>query len=107
MHPAEKAVWFTALAQEARRDLVFAWNLARGSFGGPKTQEEVPLELFMEAVEHLLVAGCKVGFGDPDSNGWRDLPSESMANHEKARFIVEMWKSDRREYEFLVFAIRT
>jgi hypothetical protein len=106
MHAAEKTVWFAALAQEARRDLLFAWNVARGSFSGPKQQEEVQPALFVEAVEHLLAAGCRTGFGDPDSDAWKDLPCMSKSIEEKAKLIAEMWASNRREYEFLVFAIR-
>ncbi len=106
MHAADKTVWFAALAQEARSDLVFAWNVARGSFGGPKEQEEVQPELFVEAVEHLLAAGCSTGFGDPDSDAWKDLPFVGKSIKDKSRFIAEMWASNRRECEFLVFAIR-
>lgn len=106
MHSAERAVWFTALAHEARRDLVFAWHVAGGSFGGPKRQEEVLPELFVQAVAHLLAAGCITGFGDPDSDSWKDLPSVGKSIGERARFIAEMWASSRQEYEFLVFAIR-
>jgi hypothetical protein len=106
MHPAEKTAWFTALAHEAKRDLVFAWNIGRGSFVDIKEAEEVLPGLFVEAAEHLLAEGCKVGFGDPDSDDWRDLPTLSMANDERAKFVAEMWESNRQEYEFLVFAIR-
>jgi hypothetical protein len=104
MHADEKTAWFALLAQEARRDLVFAWNVARGSFGGHKG--EAPKELFMEAAQYLLDAGCKVGFGDPDSDAWRDEPDLAMPNDEKATLIAEMWESNRQKYEFLVFARR-
>ena len=107
MHLTENMIWFAALAQEAKRDLVFAWNIARGSFGGPREQDEVPVALFMEAVEHLLVAGCKVGFGDPDSIGWRELPNANKDNYENARSIAELWDTNRQDYQFLVFAIRS
>ena len=107
MHPTEKPIWFAALVNEARRDLVFAWHIAQGSFGGLKEQAAVPSELFMEAAQHLLVAGSKVGFGDPDADDWRDLPDMKESNDENARFIAGLWKSNRPEYEFLVFAIRS
>ncbi len=106
MHAAEKTLWFATLAQEARRDLVFAWNVACGSFGGPKQREEVQPDLFVEAIEHLLAAGSRTGFGDPDSDAWRDLPFVSKSIEGKARLIAEMWASNRQKYEFLVFAIR-
>jgi hypothetical protein len=105
--PAEKTAWFSNLLLEARRDLVFAWHIAQGCFADTKEHEEVPLQLFAEATEHLLNAGCKVGFGDPDSSGWKDLPNLNPACELKARLIAEMWLSDKEHYEFLVFAIRS
>ncbi|OYU45300.1 MAG: hypothetical protein CFE44_08245 [Burkholderiales bacterium PBB4] len=85
---------------------MFAWNIACGSFSGTKQQYEVPPELFKEAVAYLLDAGSGIGFGDPDSKGWRSVRKSGSTNDEMANFVADMWDSHRDEYEFLVFAIR-
>jgi hypothetical protein len=102
--PAELDAWVESLVAEARLDLVFLWNIAKGSFGG---SNKAPDEEALEAVVGRLIAnGCSVGFGDPDSASWR-VPGElRVAAVEVPGAILRLWRENRSENEFLVFAIR-
>ena len=79
----QEQAWVQALANEARRDLVFLWHITEGRFGRP-SYESSELHKLVERVASALVDyGCMVGFGDPDSVNWR-VPSElAIASAEK------------------------
>ncbi len=112
MDSSDNRDWFASLASEARRDLVFVFNIVNRSFFGQKGEEGDGNgngngeRLLKAAVEYLLNEGCKVGFGDPDSDTWRSLRAESDTNEVKAKHIVKMWQASHSEYKFLAFAIR-
>ena len=102
--PAELDVWMNSLVAEAERDLVFLWNITKGNFSGAgKAPDEEALEAVLR---RLLMSGCSVGFGDPDSENWR-VPSElSVPREDLPRTIRGLWRDNPGENEFLVFAIR-
>lgn len=100
--------WIDDLLAEARRDLVFIFNITNGGFGGPKPmppRHAIPA-LLERVCEGLLRGGCQVGFGDPDLDGWR-VPDEICdAGMPTAERIVRMWSDDPGHYEFLTFSLR-
>ena len=99
--------WIRNLIRESARDLVFIWNITTGSFGGPSTAGVAFPEAQRNAIAALVAAGCKVGFGDPGSESWR-VPNEALTDGEPdARKIGELLAEQAKEYEFLVFALRS
>jgi hypothetical protein len=97
--------WGRFLLCEAKRDLVFLWNITAGSFGGPAyASEELP-SVVARIATALLKSGCKVGFDDPDGDAWqtdaRLLNAENLGTAIAAR-----WLANPMDVEFLVFALR-
>jgi hypothetical protein len=102
--PADVQEWVVALFAEARRDLVFLWNITNGSFGGGNVRPDD--ETLESVVSGLVTRGCTVGFGDPDSSSWR-VPAElRVPNEQLPRQILRFLEENRAENEFLVFAVR-
>jgi hypothetical protein len=97
--------WIRSLVREAERDSVFLWHIATGRFGGrPYTSEELPLAVARVATA-LIMSGCKVGFGDPDSETWQ--PDIDLLRAENpGAVITARWLADPKDVEFLVFARR-
>jgi hypothetical protein len=99
--------WIRNLIHESGRDLLFVWNITTGSFGGPSTASVAFPAAQRNAIAALVAAGCKVGFGDPDSESWR-VPNEVLTDGEPdARKILQLLAEQAKEYEFLVFARRS
>lgn len=100
--------WIENLLAEARRDVVYVFNITQGAYGGPKpmpSEAELP-GLIEQVAEALLQRGCVVGFGDPDSNKWR-VPNELHVPFEhKPSAISRSWVKSPEEFQFLVFALR-
>ena len=98
--------WVDALVREAGRDLVFLWHISGGRLGGPKyTSAELPAAI--ERISRsMLERGCIVGFGDPDSDSWEVPSALAVPIEEQARRVAELWASDPKQFEFLVFALR-
>jgi len=97
--------WGRFLLCEAKRDLVFLWNITAGSFGGPAyASEELPSVVACIATA-LLKSRCKVGFDDPDGDVWqtdaRFLNAENLGTAIAAR-----WLANPMDVEFLVFVLR-
>ncbi len=103
--PVELDAWSVSLVAEAQRDLVFLWNITKGSFGGlGRAPDEVTLRA---VVERLVKCGCSIGFGNPDSEDWK-VPLELRVPHEKlASSILDLWHENPEQNGFLVFALRT
>ncbi len=105
----DQAKWEQALLAEAKRDLVFVFNIAAGAFGGPRpvpTQAEIPVLLHRIATT-LLAEGCVVGFGDPSTKEF-SVPAELEVVPERlAESVARFYASDPEKAKFLVFAHRT
>ena len=102
----QEQAWVQALANEARRDLVFLWHITEGRFGRPSYESSELHKLVERVASALLDYDCIVGFGDPDSVNWR-VPSElAIASAEKGKCIAHLWQSEPDAYQFLVFALR-
>jgi len=103
----QEEAWVEALVREAQRDFVFLWHIVQGRFGGPN---RLPAEFpsVVERVSNLLIKeGCIVGFGNPDSTEW-SVPVELLSGSEsKGTLICQLWGTNPRKYEFLVFAMRS
>jgi len=105
MTEAEESAWVQELLDEARRDLVFLQNIARGSFGGPDEMPAPPerFNLMQRVIEGLVLGGCKVGFGD--SNFY--VPDElRVAKSELSATLVRLYAQRPQDYEFATFIIR-
>jgi len=102
----QERTWVSALADEARRDLVFLWHIAEGRFGGPTYQASERTEALERVASALVLLGCIVGFGDPGTDRWQ-IPIELEVNSKsKGKRIAELWREDSNAFEFLVFALR-
>jgi hypothetical protein len=98
--------WVGNLVLESKRDLVFLWHITNGRFGGPSSSNPEFPSIRNQAISALLAAGCKVGFGEPESVEWR-VPEEILIDGKaNASKIMEASTAHPKEYEFLVFAIR-
>ena len=102
-----EAQWVDALVREASRDLVFLWYITQGRLGGiTYASSELPAAI-ERICRSMLERGCMVGFGDPDSPDW-DVPSAlGVPIDERARRVAELWMSDPKQFESLVFALRS
>lgn len=99
--------WSVSLLEEAKRDLVFVFNIAAGVFGGPKNIPVKELPCVIERMsQKMLEGGCVVGFGDPDSPDWRVPDGLEIPREEIPRAIKKLWGEDPDTYQFLVFALR-
>ena len=99
--------WVVSLLEEAKRDLVFVFNIAAGAFGGPTGMptEEVP-GVIERMARSLLDGGCIVGFGDPDSASWRVPETLAVPRSDVPATVKKLWEQDPETYQFLVFARR-
>jgi hypothetical protein len=102
--PSQIEIWIADLLDEAKRDIVFLWNIQRGSYGGlfvapdKKTLEKV--------IEGLVRGGCLVGFGDPSFPTW-SVPSDLQVSRELLpTAIVQFWEANPKQNEFITFALR-
>jgi hypothetical protein len=104
----DQAKWEQALLAEAKRDLVFVFNIAAGAFGGPRpapTQAEVPA-LLQRVATSLLAEGCVVGFGNPSTTEF-SVPKELQVVPERlAEGVARFYAIDPEKAKFLVFAHR-
>lgn len=98
--------WIDVLAREAERDLVFLWHITGGRLGGTKPQPDQVLATLARVSDGLLTHGCVVGFGNPDSPDWHELPELQGLIGPKGKVIAELWNANPAAYEFLVFALR-
>lgn len=102
--PEQIENWVADLVDEARRDLVFLWNIARGSFGGLQVAPD--RGTFEKVIVGLVTSGCLVGFGDPSSSNW-SVPSELQVPREQLpAAVIHFWEANRKENEFIAFALR-
>jgi hypothetical protein len=104
-----EAEWFRELLAEATRDLVFVFNIASGSFGGPTpppAQMEVPA-LLERAAAALLGSGCAVGFGDPDTGEWVVPERLQVLPDQRPAAISSFYAECPDEAQFLAFAHRS
>lgn len=108
-HTFDQVAWERVLLAEAKRDLVFVFNIAAGAFGSPclaPTQAEIPA-LLEHAASSLLKEGCVVGFGDPSTKGF-SVPKElQVAPESLAESIARFYENDPENAKFLAFAYRT
>lgn len=97
--------WIRSLVREAERDCVFLCHITTGRFRGRSyTSDALPLALARVATA-LIQSGCKVGFGDPDSETWQ--PDMDLLRAENpGALITARWLADPKDVEFLVFARR-
>jgi hypothetical protein len=96
--------WVQALVREAGRDLVFLWNIEKGSFGDSgKRPDETTLK---HVIAGLVRHGCMVGFGDPSFEEWRVPPELNVARDDLPDRIIALRKQKPNVYEFIVFALR-
>ena len=98
--------WVGALADEARRDLVFLWHITGGSFGGPVYEASERPEALERVASALVHLGCIVGFGNPYTESWQVPIELEVKSESKGRRIAELWREDANAFEFLVFALR-
>lgn len=99
--------WMQQLIAEAKRDVVFAFNIAAGAFGGPRPPVANDVPILLERVAAALVeAGCVVGFGSPDTNKWVVPERLQVAPEHLASSIGRFYAEDPSEAKFLVFAHR-
>ncbi len=102
--PSQIEIWISELLDEAKRDLVFLWNIQRGSYGGllvapdKKTLERV--------IEGLVRGGCLVGFGDPSFPTWNVPPELQVSRERLPAAIVQLWEANPKENEFITFVRR-
>jgi len=100
--------WVSSLLAEAQLDVVFVFNITQGAFGGPRPMpSEAALPGLLEQVaQALLLGGCVVGFGDPDSATW-GVPIELEVPMERQpSAIAHAWAERPEEFKFLAFALR-
>ena len=102
--PAQIETWLTDLLNEAQRDLVFLWNILRGSLGGLGVAPDK--ETLEKVIEGLVTGGCVVGFGDPSFTSWT-VPSELQVPRERlSAAVIQFWEANPKEHEFVTFALR-
>lgn len=102
--PAQIETWLTDLLNEAQRDLVFLWNILRGSLGGLGVAPDK--ETLEKVIEGLVTGGCMVGFGDPSFTSWT-VPSELQVPRERlSAAVIQFWEANPKKYEFVTFALR-
>lgn len=97
--------WIDALLAEAERDVVFAWHITQGSFGGPKLEQSEWSNLLKAAARSLIERGCNVGFGDPDAENWKPI-AVAASPVSAAEQVVAHWAAEPSQFEFLAFAKR-
>ena len=102
--PEQIESWIADLVNEAQRDLVFLWNIQRGSFGGVGVApDSCTLE---KVIEGLVSSGCSVGFGDPSFSSWT-VPSELQVPREHLpAVVIHLWEANRDENGCITFALR-
>jgi hypothetical protein len=97
--------WIRSLTDEAERDLVFLWHITSGRFGG-RTYASDALSLIVARVSNALIdSGCKVGFGNPDDNGWQ-ADADILNAETPGAEIAARWLVNPKDVELLVFARR-
>jgi hypothetical protein len=104
----DEAQWVQTLLAEAKRDLVFVFNIASGAFGGPRpapAQGEVP-GLLERVAAALLERGCIVGLGNPDTDDWVLPERLRVAPGRLPATIASFYAECPDEARFLVFAHR-
>jgi hypothetical protein len=102
--PEQIETWLAHLLNEARRDLVFLWNIQRGSFGGAGVAPDK--KTLGKVIEGLVMGGCMVGFGDPSFSNW-SVPSELQVPREHlSAAIIQFWEASPKKNEFVTFALR-
>ena len=96
--------WVQALVREAGRDIVFLWNIEKGSFGGSGKRPDATT--LKQVIAGLVRHGCMVGFGDPSLEGWQVPPELNVAPDDLPDRIIALRKQKPADYEFVVFALR-
>jgi hypothetical protein len=101
----DQAKWEQALLAEAKRDLVFVFNIAAGAFGGPRpvpTEAEIPV-LLQRVATSLLAEGCVAGFGNASTKDI-SVPKElQVAPGRLAESVARFYESEPKKAKFLVF----
>lgn len=102
--PVQIESWVAALLNEARRDLVFLWNIQRGSFGGLNVTPDK--QVLVQVIEALVTNGCLVGFGDPSASNWSVPPELQVPREQLSEAILHFWEGNPKENEFITFVLR-
>jgi hypothetical protein len=101
--------WEDALIAEARRDVVFVFNITSCAFGGPRpTPAEDDLPGLVERVASaLLDAGCKVGYGVPGTDDVIVPERLRVPPGRLAKDIARFYADEPEQAKFLAFVDRT
>jgi hypothetical protein len=102
--PAQIETWVAELLNEAERDLVFLWNIQRGSFGGLGFAPDKPT--LAKVIEGLVTGGCTVSFGDPSFSKWIVPPELEVSSERLPATIIQFWEANPKANEFITFALR-
>lgn len=101
--PAQIETWLTALLNEAQRDLVFLWNIQRGSLGGLGVAPDK--QTLKKVIEGLVAGGCKVGLGDPSFSSWSVPPELRVPRECLPSAVIRFWEANPKENDFVTFAL--
>ncbi|MBX9899918.1 MAG: hypothetical protein K2Y28_03955 [Burkholderiaceae bacterium] len=92
------------MLDEARRDLVFFWNIQRGNYGGSRVAPDK--KTLEKVVEGLVTGNCLVGFGDPSFPTWNAPPELQVSRDRLSAAVIQFCELNQKESEFITFAKR-
>ena len=100
--------WERALLAEARRDVVFVFNIVSGAFGGPKPApaQDEQAALLERVAGVLLKGGCTVGFLTKGTDE-PALPERLLVQRDHlAKEIARFYAENPEDVKFLAFLHR-